>query len=526
MNKIRFQPADSEGEIELRDIKMTTQKGHYIREWPLTYSSVQLEVSSDGNVNKIEGLGETLQLFAKNTPGEDVSVDWSVDYDSLATIDANGLLTTLSRGIVTIRAETKDGSGKIALFDLKVLDPTLNLIGFEHTNAQQGGGLPVDFVESHTSENRGKWATSRSEMSYLMIRRNAFDDWLETNMSDFKATYGSMPVMVDETGLLHTDDLSTKTYPAHHQFYGTLVDSEVNVKYLAFQSLLSKWKAPDDPVQDRIDNVVHFLNNCLTDHYPPSSGIEIGVICARPTQGKTYEQQYLDLQNQIEERTAYTLSFIVIDWPAQLLRTSKWNAGSVWSDTRWAKLATCKSYIEDSVGVNFGWSIVDTDNPTADQYKQRVKDVTQEYIARIGMPTRLSACMAWSALPDRVLHTDLTDNPAGNGQLCAFREVIDIMNGTVITCDLPVNPGMGDGSYPESTKIYPNPANKKLFIEIPENLNDLRATIVDFRGKRISLVQELHPGLNSIGIENLHEGMYFLHLSYNGNTEVYKIIKN
>jgi len=128
MKKLRFQPADSEGEIELRDIEMTTLKGHYIREWPLTYSSIQLQVSSEGNVNIIEGVGETLQLFAKNTSGEDVSVVWSVDYDSLATIDAFGLLTTVSGGMVTITAKAIDGSGTFVIFDLKVIEPSYNLI--------------------------------------------------------------------------------------------------------------------------------------------------------------------------------------------------------------------------------------------------------------------------------------------------------------------------------------------------------------------------------------------------------------
>jgi hypothetical protein len=63
--------------------------------------------------------------------------------------------------------------------------------------------------------------------------------------------------------------------------------------------------------------------------------------------------------------------------------------------------------------------------------------------------------MAWSALPDRVLDTDLSDNPAGNGQLCAFREIIDIMNGTpeIYHYDLTVNSGTGDGSYNIGTEV-------------------------------------------------------------------------
>ncbi|MBR6846282.1 MAG: Ig domain-containing protein [Bacteroidaceae bacterium] len=60
--------------------------------------------------------GQTLQLTATVTPDNatDKSVIWSSSNPSVATVDANGLVTAVSSGRTTITATTADGSNKTA----------------------------------------------------------------------------------------------------------------------------------------------------------------------------------------------------------------------------------------------------------------------------------------------------------------------------------------------------------------------------------------------------------------------------
>ena len=49
-------------------------------------------------------LNSTMQFSAKDASGNPVNVTWSVDNTSIATIDSNGLLTSIEPGIVQVTA--------------------------------------------------------------------------------------------------------------------------------------------------------------------------------------------------------------------------------------------------------------------------------------------------------------------------------------------------------------------------------------------------------------------------------------
>lgn len=69
-------------------------------------------VTSEGNVTEIEGLGKTLQLFAEVVIDVDpVEFEWSVNKPEIASVDANGLLTSISEGVVVVTASDKDSTG-------------------------------------------------------------------------------------------------------------------------------------------------------------------------------------------------------------------------------------------------------------------------------------------------------------------------------------------------------------------------------------------------------------------------------
>ncbi|WP_135553612.1 Ig-like domain-containing protein [Paenibacillus cymbidii] len=73
-----------------------------------------ITVTGAGGVDSIDTYHGSLQMSAAIAPSNatDQAVTWSVEYGTgRATIDAGGLLTAVSNGIVTVRATAQDGSG-------------------------------------------------------------------------------------------------------------------------------------------------------------------------------------------------------------------------------------------------------------------------------------------------------------------------------------------------------------------------------------------------------------------------------
>ncbi|WP_299116783.1 T9SS type A sorting domain-containing protein [uncultured Winogradskyella sp.] len=76
--------------------------------------------------------------------------------------------------------------------------------------------------------------------------------------------------------------------------------------------------------------------------------------------------------------------------------------------------------------------------------------------------------------------------------------------------------------YKESfAKIFPNPANDKVYINIKNNSNYI---LMDIQGKYINKGQ-LYTGTNNLKIANLVEGIYFLKISSGNISTTKKIIK-
>ena len=73
-------------------------------------------VSLDKTEYTFNTIGNTLTLTATVLPADatDKSVSWSSSSDAVATVDASGKVTAVSKGTAIIKAEAKDGSGKYA----------------------------------------------------------------------------------------------------------------------------------------------------------------------------------------------------------------------------------------------------------------------------------------------------------------------------------------------------------------------------------------------------------------------------
>jgi hypothetical protein len=91
-----------------------------------------ITVTSEGNATELE-IGKTLNMSAAVLPADaDMKdVTWSVDKTSIATIDANGVLTAVGAGTVVVKASAKDNSFKSGTLSIVVKAP-LGLIEVEN----------------------------------------------------------------------------------------------------------------------------------------------------------------------------------------------------------------------------------------------------------------------------------------------------------------------------------------------------------------------------------------------------------
>ena len=142
-----------------------------------TTDVVQVEsVSLDKTKYTFNSIGSTLTLKATVLPADatDKTVEWSSDNEDVATVDANGNVTSVSEGIATIKADAKDGSGKFATCSVSVV-PFVDLglpSGLKWANANLGASSPEDYgdyyawgeVEPYySSQDPLTWKEGKSE---------------------------------------------------------------------------------------------------------------------------------------------------------------------------------------------------------------------------------------------------------------------------------------------------------------------------------------------------------------------------
>ncbi len=116
-----------------------------------------VNVSSEGNVTEIEGLGTSLQLYAQLAIELDhpVGFEWTVDNPEIASVDASGLVTSLTEGIVRVKASDTDSSGIAGEIALRVR--------VDHTS-----------LEDHQKSNVRMYPNPAGDLLYLKgVRDNA-----------------------------------------------------------------------------------------------------------------------------------------------------------------------------------------------------------------------------------------------------------------------------------------------------------------------------------------------------------------
>jgi len=80
-----------------------------------------IQVAADGGSTTLDGAGTTLQLTATVSPADAAQmVTWSSGSPTIATVDANGLVTAVNFGTAVITATATDGSGKTGTLSVGV----------------------------------------------------------------------------------------------------------------------------------------------------------------------------------------------------------------------------------------------------------------------------------------------------------------------------------------------------------------------------------------------------------------------
>lgn len=77
-------------------------------------------------------------------------------------------------------------------------------------------------------------------------------------------------------------------------------------------------------------------------------------------------------------------------------------------------------------------------------------------------------------------------------------------------------------SNPQIT-LYPNPANSIVTIESNKLIKELK--VFDMAGRLVKDIQEINSSNTKFSVENLGNGMYFIHVSAEGGSQVLRIIK-
>ena len=176
-----------------------------------------ITVTGAGEATTISAIGGTLQMEAAVLPAEatDPSVTWSVNDESVATIDANGLLTAVADGSVTVTATANDGSGVTGELvitvqvsgEIKVTGITVTGEG-DATTITKGGGtlqmiatvVPANAVDPSVTWSANNEAVATIDANGLLSAVANGDVTVTATANDGSGVTGELVITVNLAG--------------------------------------------------------------------------------------------------------------------------------------------------------------------------------------------------------------------------------------------------------------------------------------------------------------------------------------
>jgi hypothetical protein len=123
-------------------------------------------------------------------------------------------------------------------------------------------------------------------------------------------------------------------------------------------------------------------------------------------------------------------------------------------------------------------------------------------------------------LQDKIYNYTIESN-TGNSKILTLTN--DSGNQAIYGNEILSNQGFDISSF----KVYPNPVKDKLFIFSKPSINDFDIFIYSIDGKLILSLNDLELNNNSIDVQKLNSGIYFMRIEDNlGRNAIKKFIKN
>ena len=136
---------------------------HKVTIYPAT-TKVTLSAADYDKLPTTLAVGKKLKLVASCNEGAANQYTWSSSSTKVATVDANGLITTVKPGTVTITATAKDGTGKNAAIKLTVVQlmENLTLSGNDFVAGGKSLTLKPVIAPADTTNKKLTWSISEN----------------------------------------------------------------------------------------------------------------------------------------------------------------------------------------------------------------------------------------------------------------------------------------------------------------------------------------------------------------------------
>jgi len=461
-------------------------------------------VSGTGGDTTITENGGTLQMTADILPAEasDKTVTWSVDDTNIATIDANGMLTAVGNGTVSVTATANDGYGGTGSLDvyvsgqydveladltaLKAEDPTDESTVYKITGKvlltytqsyrnkkyvqDAAGGVEID-------DNPGNITTAYSvgdSIAGLIGTIEEYNGMLQFHPDcDPGAAVSTgnavVPVVLTPTALIADLDL-----------YESRMVTLESVTFLDADGVLEFDNGDYFDLTDKVDTLtlkVSFYDTDLTGMVVPDSAHVSGIV--------------LDNKGEvlISPRSAADVVELVLYVPSD--------------DASITDLQVAGTTVTGFTPAQLSYNVVlpgGTTTPPA------VTAVTSNDSAVVSVTDATDLAGDEAARTTTVLIT-AEDGVATKTYTVIFSLAVGVEN--------------LEGA---SMEIYPVPADNQLFIKSSVSLSELR--IISITGSTLKVVELSGEKNAQLNISNLKNGVYFLKLSGESSSRILRFVKN
>jgi hypothetical protein len=198
-------------------------------------------------------------------------------------------------------------------------------------------------------------------------------------------------------------------------------------------------------------------------------------------------------------------------------------------------IVTATSKVDSNIYATLTIKVIDPDAPTSMIIKSE-GDVTQI----VGIVSTLqfyvenadngeTAEVDWSVDNIRAASIDanglLTTSRLGTVMVRAILKSNDEVSAT-FTIKIVNTLGIDNPSELEQVRLYPNPANRFVYLEIPQQLEEVSVKILDVTGKCIFVNTNLQSGKHTLSTDRLSNGMYFMQITSDKGNIVRKVLIN